>query len=182
MESHEMNIFHKILSTKFGAEILFRRFTHLFGYLLTEVLWKRYRHFLGSFRRIGQKSRQFTDWSWKYALICVENRKKNSEFTRSASAHAQDRITKGTHRRNMYVCYKRERLFEIFVSFFCHNICLRGKCYLSEWEILEMKPNCAPKELFRATLISSFAIPDGLCETKNHLSYNNFNLHQTIQF
>ena len=64
--------------------------------------------------------------------------------------------TKGTHGRNMYVCYKRESCFEIFARFLCHNLCLRGKCIFRSQRFSKWSTICAKssptKKLFRATL------------------------------
>ena len=50
---------------------LFRRFSHLFGFLLTEILRKRYRHLLGSFKRIASAHAQDSHYERNVEGICM---------------------------------------------------------------------------------------------------------------
>ena len=82
-------------------KIIFYRFSHV-----TEILWKRYRHFLGSCKRIGQKSRQFTNWSWKYVLKNMHRKPQNNSSSQDQHLRMRKIRYDRTHGRNMYVCCK----------------------------------------------------------------------------
>ena len=93
-----MNIFHKFLSTKFGENPI----SSIYPFIWFSVD----RNSLKDISKITAICRLELETS---ALICVENRPPKN----STSQNEHLRITKGTHGKNMYVCYKWERFFEI---------------------------------------------------------------------